>query len=233
MDWITSLFGSIEWMRGPLKELWGVPIWWVERVAKLLQFASGCVILVEIVGKERVEVGAGQLRERLAVLKAAEPLTRIAAGLREAISFYWRVVAFHTRRVWHVLRTADPLPTEYVPMPAAAGESYVVATAVVVTTLPLALTVYAAVVLPRTWHLLWQLLVAFLFFSVVSWLAAFASLVVALVIVRIVFGTIGEVLDAIAAGALYILSKRPLAQLLLLLSFLLLVFGVALELAAS
>lgn len=43
------------WFQGPLTEIWGVPAFWVDRAGGLLQFVSSMVIIVELVGQQRIE----------------------------------------------------------------------------------------------------------------------------------------------------------------------------------
>jgi hypothetical protein len=56
----------MSWLDGPCTtQLFGVPCFWIARVAKSGQFLSGMVIVVEIIGKDRVEASGGQLHQLL------------------------------------------------------------------------------------------------------------------------------------------------------------------------
>jgi hypothetical protein len=44
----------MEWFQAPLDSLFGIPVFWIQRIAKLIQFIAGLVIMVDIVGQERV-----------------------------------------------------------------------------------------------------------------------------------------------------------------------------------
>jgi len=78
----------MEWFHGQLKELWGVPIFWVARTAKTAQFLSAMVILLEIIGKERVEESASVVRQRLSRMVEARPLGDLKESLYGPAKYY-------------------------------------------------------------------------------------------------------------------------------------------------
>jgi hypothetical protein len=56
----------MSWLDGPCTtQIFGVKCFWVARVAKTGQFLSALVILIEVIGKERVEAFGVSLRELL------------------------------------------------------------------------------------------------------------------------------------------------------------------------
>ena len=72
----------MDWFHGPINDILGVPAFWVQRVAKVVQFLSATVIVIEIAGKDRVEEWAGALRKLLARAQSAEPLRGPVEGVR-------------------------------------------------------------------------------------------------------------------------------------------------------
>jgi hypothetical protein len=64
----------MDWFSGPLTEIFGVPTFWVARAAKIAQFLSGMVILIDIIGKERIETFANAAKRVLSKMAAAEPI---------------------------------------------------------------------------------------------------------------------------------------------------------------
>jgi hypothetical protein len=55
---------NVNWLDGPCTtQLFGVPCFWIARVAKSGQFLSAMVIVVEIIGKDRVEASGMRLHE--------------------------------------------------------------------------------------------------------------------------------------------------------------------------
>ena len=56
----------MNWLDGPCTtQLLGVPCFWIARVAKIGQFLSAMVIVVEIIGKDRVEASGVRLHALL------------------------------------------------------------------------------------------------------------------------------------------------------------------------
>lgn len=43
------------WLDGPSDDLWGIPDFWVIRLAKTLQFIASLVIIVELIGRDRLD----------------------------------------------------------------------------------------------------------------------------------------------------------------------------------
>lgn len=80
------------WFTGPVGELFGIPSFWVARLAKVLQFASGSVILVDLIGRDRIEIFSAHARQSLGVLASRHAVRRIAADLSTTTHAYWRVL---------------------------------------------------------------------------------------------------------------------------------------------
>lgn len=43
------------WLDGPSDELWGIPDFWIIRLAKTLQFIASLVIILELIGRDRLD----------------------------------------------------------------------------------------------------------------------------------------------------------------------------------
>jgi hypothetical protein len=78
----------MDWFHGPINDILGVPAFWVQRVAKVVQFLAATVIVLEIAGKDRVEEWAGALRKLLARAQSAEPLRGPVANVRSWVRVF-------------------------------------------------------------------------------------------------------------------------------------------------
>ncbi len=84
--------GPTGWFAGPVGELFGIPSFWIARLAKLLQFVSGSVILIDLIGQERIEAYSARVRQSLTALAARHSVGRIAGDLGATTRAYWRVL---------------------------------------------------------------------------------------------------------------------------------------------
>jgi hypothetical protein len=81
----------MSWLDGPCTtQLFGVACYWIARLAKIGQFLSGMIIVIELVGKERVEAFGERLRDgigRLAQSGWIQEQERRRAILRGVVAF--------------------------------------------------------------------------------------------------------------------------------------------------
>lgn len=56
----------MEWLQGPVDSLFGVPDFWIQRIAKLVQFFAGLIIILDIVGHERANQFAREMADEAA-----------------------------------------------------------------------------------------------------------------------------------------------------------------------
>jgi hypothetical protein len=88
----------IDWLKGPLADTacivgavdcaWFLRAFWIERIAKFLQFLSATVILVDIYGPARVDAFAERARSTLAqfnLRQSVQVATRIIQGIPQRI----------------------------------------------------------------------------------------------------------------------------------------------------
>jgi len=75
-----------QWLSHQLQELAGVPIYWVGRFAKVLQFIAGLVIIVQIIGEERLDRLAQAIRTDIKRIIDAAFARKV---LRNSFLYFW------------------------------------------------------------------------------------------------------------------------------------------------
>lgn len=72
----------MDWFDGPLDTVFGIPAFWITRIVKILQFLAACVIILEIVGRDRLDA---YLRKQ-ATNWLDGPLASFSQRMREVLS---------------------------------------------------------------------------------------------------------------------------------------------------
>lgn len=88
----------MDWWNGPVDPeslVFGIKAFWISRIGKLLQFSSGLVIILEIIGVEKIDRATSRVRELL----AGVTLQRLSDGSVR--------VAFPTGYLFRVLLLAE------------------------------------------------------------------------------------------------------------------------------
>ena len=78
----------LSWWDCSLDEIAGVPAFWVARAARVIQFLSGLVIVIEIVGRDRVEGARKPTIQLLDAIVDAQLLRRVGTGLWETSKYF-------------------------------------------------------------------------------------------------------------------------------------------------
>lgn len=80
-----------QWIYGSVDSILGIPTFWLARVAKIIQFASGLFIVVEIVGQRRVDRFAQDIIEDTNIVLAR---IRVLAIARTLFLYFWYGVRY-------------------------------------------------------------------------------------------------------------------------------------------
>ena len=225
----------MDWFQGQLQQIFGIPQFWVARIAKLVQFGAGLVILIEIIGKERIESIADKVRSKLSIIIEAKPLRAVAAELCRTSKFtalgilFWFLMIFSfglSKRIRQnmVNYTEKTESTRYDTR------------ALVATTILAILGSIAYLITQSQWgiNLLYEIPVALLLCGGSSmFLVYIVALNLLLFLIYIVFRPSEWVFDFCANIVLRMIQKKGLSQLLLIISLFLFIIGFILELLAS
>ncbi len=213
--------GPTGWFAGPVGELFGIPSFWIARLAKLLQFVSGSVILIDLIGQERIEAYSARVRQSLTALAARHSVGRIAGDLGATTRAYWRVL---------VGKAEDDAALRKALFATRFGEwGYLVG---VLGAIPVA--AWLAV----RWHLAWYH-AAWLLFLVVAVGASIAIgtyLLVMPVLRLLLWATVvplERIVEALCRVAVQLLARLQLSWLALAASYFVLLTACVLELLAS
>ena len=196
----------MNWFRGPIPRILGIPTFWLTRVGALLQFLAALYILVELVGKERIEAaGKAQASWLRAAAKKLRDMTLGAA----VIAMIFSILA----------RLLHPKELRKVPV-------RLVLLALLVTQAILSL-----VLLPRYWWLIavpiigvllcLNELVNVLLLGGATFFLAIPALLAAVVVEKVTSGIVG------------LLEARPASRALLILSVCLLLLGFVMQMASQ
>ena len=212
----------MEWFEGPTSEFFGMPSFWIDRIAKAMQFVSGLVIIVEIVGKQRMEAFAGVARQRLGALTWVQFVRGMANDLWDTSRYFLLYVYASGQRQerYRRLRSA-----------AKYDRPAVVAAAL------LAVAWTAVLMIGRSaldLHLAWLLPLIFLPSFAVG-IAIVYTVVIPLFLlpILVIFWPLAFMLDLTARVLVGMLKREPLSRVLLVASLLLFVTGLLLEIAVS
>ena len=216
----------VRWWRGNLTEILGIPIFIFGRLGKLLQLVSGFAILVDVVGKERIENMTAPLLRTLNRIIQARPVYEAARGLWET-NRYFALYYFS----WPGSKREDKYLSSwkkswyFVP-------GYVVGVILGVT---LAIIwIVSFVDLSRGIPLLWEIPAIFGGSILISCLLVFfVGLILLAVFIYVIVYPIERFVDAALRLVGAILSSRSLANTVLVLSFIVFVVGSILEMLAS
>lgn len=217
----------MSWFLGPLPEIWGIPTFWITRIAKIVQLFSGMVIVFDIAGEHRVKEWADSVRQGLADLAAAQPLRDMAGDLCNVAKSF---LNYFFTLPWS--EQADEKLMELV------GSKYNRQARLIWLNITIAMAIAAVVylVLSYGWNrnLLWQFVLVLLASALISLLFTYLVLFNLLsVLIIAVVRPIEWVFDIFASGVVSLLRHRTLRQTASFLSFVLLALGTFSELAAS
>jgi hypothetical protein len=213
----------VDWFSEPIKEIFGMPSFWIARFAKAIQFLGGAIIVIEIIGKDRVEELAEVVRLRLSKISDAEPVKAAVNDLKENSKYlYLSIITLDKEKATEYRQKSNQMKSD---LPAIL--------------LWLIMTVAVTIVfyqwqLEWGWGLLWKLPLTFViaFFS-----TFFFVYLIVLHIIRftifIILRPVELVFDRIAKFIIRILEKTRVIKRLLIISFFLLVVGFILELLVT
>ena len=211
----------MQWLSHPLPELWGIPAFWITRIAEVVQFVSGLVIVIEIVGKDRVEAFARSASVTLKALARAQPLRNASKALWDSSRYFVLAnLSFGKRREAYLARI----------------NSRVLNAAITLSAGLAALTTVAELI-GEGRHgaaLLWRIPVL-LFIAFSLWMVFIHVVVLNLsqVMLFVVFWPLALLVQLIARGVSRLLDRVRLSQVLLVVSLVLYVVSFALQLAVS
>lgn len=247
----------MDWFSCPLQEVLGISTFWINRIAKLIQLLAGSVILIEIIGKDRVEELASMVRLRLIKIIAAEPLRELLTRVRIAskdlamFAFHFFMSVFysdnrkkdekykyhHQRQDYYAERIIKVRYWRY--------------SMILMLLLPVVVAIIGTIIYIDTqnvssypslyrWH--WTIILKALgTFGIMLFVGFYGCFIVffvlipyiALFFILIIVYPIKWMLDQAASVSIRLLQNKEASQLALIISFTLFVVGVILELIAS
>jgi len=224
----------LEWLAGPLGgDIGGIPVFWIGRVGKLLQLASGLVIILEIIGKERVDEFCADLGDWLADFISQPPLPRVLrdAWLYCAYWWKWKTCAAEAKPFWK--SKMDGLSFE--PLLVLMGfvslaSAVTLAIFVTYEAVPSAQLEYG-----RLWWLWVPLAFVFISFLFLMGTNIVLSLLAAAIVLLMMFVIypVGLLFVAVLKGFSLALGQASVARLMLSISLLLFLAGTLMDLLAS
>jgi hypothetical protein len=73
----------MDWFSGPLTQVWGIPAFWVTRLAKVVQLLSGMVIILEIIGPQRIQERKDMVQRRLSKMMEVHLPMQVVSDMAE------------------------------------------------------------------------------------------------------------------------------------------------------
>lgn len=217
----------MDWLHGPVNEIFGIPTCWIARIGKVFQFVSGTVIVLDIVGPDRVEDWANSVREQLTNLADTQPLKSIATSLwktvRSFLSYFFTWPS--TEREKEELR--ELVKSKY---------DWLARCVWLALTVIMIIVAIVYLILNRGW--VWSL---FLYIPLALVASALISLLLTylvvfnllLILFIVVVRPIELVFDILARGVVGVLRRKGPLKVARILSFILLSLGTLFELLAS
>lgn len=213
----------MDWFHEPLKELFGVPSFWLARFAKTIQFLAGTVIVIEIIGKERIGDLTDVVSQRLSKIAEAEPIRAAAKDLSNVSKyFYLFVITKDKQKKAEYLEKGNQLktvnPAKYL--------SFLLT--------GLATGMVYDWWLQWGWSLIWQLpLTVFASLLLSVFVVHLVLLYIVIIIIYVVFRPVEIIFDRFAKFLVKLMAKERVVRRLLILSLGLLVISFFLDLLAS
>jgi hypothetical protein len=212
----------MEWFSHPLTDIWGIPSFWISRVAKMMQFFSGMVIVLEIVGRDRVDHFASLIRALLNRLVRARALRQASQDLWETSKYFvlYMVTFGEREKVYQEKRSQ----TKY--------DRHATVASLLLTLL---LTLwYFTQVLEHTSATLWDYVGVLCASYITSLVLAYVVIINALL--ALIFAIVRPIewaFDRVATLVIHVLEQRGLSSVIVFLSFALLIVSFLLDLLAS
>jgi K+-sensing histidine kinase KdpD len=221
MDWS-------HWIcHGPVGEIFGIPAFWIARIAKITQLVSGMVIVLDIIGQDRVEEWANSMREQLANLAAAQPFRDAAAELWNTVISFLKYLSARPSTEQEDEKLRVLVDSKYNRV---ARYIWLITTMILFT----GAVVFSVRNHGWSWNILLYFIPVLLASALISLVFTYLALFNLLLIFFIAIVRPTEwVFDIFASGVVSVLKRRGLSQVALILSFALLVLGMLSELLAS
>jgi hypothetical protein len=213
----------MDWFNEPLKELFGVPSFWIARFAKTIQFLAGTVIVIEIIGKERIGDLADIVRLRLSKIAEAEPIRAAARDLSNL-----------SKNFLLYINTSDKQKSEEYFEKGSKSKTAIPAAILSFILAAIAIIIFYRWQLAWGWGLIWKLpLTVFASLGLSAFFVHTIFLYIIILIIYVIFRPVEIAFDGFAKFLVKAMAKERVVRRLLILSLGLLVMSFFLDLLAS
>ena len=214
-----------DWAHGPLKDVFGLQPYWILRIGMAAQFTAGLVIIVEIIGKDRIDGTRDRFVALLDRLHTAQPVRRIANGLWDTAKYFVLfMLATDKEKEGKYLKLSNEAPYDTQAIVASALLTISLTTLFLVNTTPSSDLV----------SLWWMIPLTLVISGLASVFFVYIVIVNALLLLSFVFFyPLEQAADLALRGASHVLARRRMSTLFLLSSLGLFAAGMFLEVLAS